>query len=201
MRQCVSRCQPAWRCANDACHIGIDPPFRGVYRKSCVCTLHVSHNCIGESLADQTVGSLTLSQGQRVLVDLAHASLDVSPSDFSARRSTFSDHDLQPNIFPDPHTVNVNREPKDLYLTGDGVTRSLGVELTTKIVCQVLRAVCECNGVRRAPGLVGQLNRYEVATENTLRYEYLDGDFRPTTWPDTMVFQVSSLHSPCLEFR
>ncbi|KAH9972100.1 hypothetical protein BGW80DRAFT_1460029 [Lactifluus volemus] len=39
----------------------IDPPFRGVYR---------------ESLADQRVGSLTLSKGQRVFLDLAHASLD-----------------------------------------------------------------------------------------------------------------------------
>ncbi|KAN0138085.1 hypothetical protein V8E53_003974 [Lactarius tabidus] len=142
----------------------IDPPFRGVYR---------------ESLGDQTVGSLTLSQGQRVFLDLAHASLD-------------------PNKFPDPHTVNVKREPKDRYLTGDGVTCSLGVELTTKIVSQVLRAVFECNCVRRAPGLAGQLHRYKVAADNALRYEYLDGDFRPTTWPDTMVFQydVAALIEP-----
>jgi linoleate 10R-lipoxygenase len=200
MRPCVSRCRPAWRCANDACHIGIDPPFRGVYRKPFVCMLHVSHNCIGESLGDQTVGSLTLSQGQRVFLDLAHASLDVSPSDFSARCSTVN-HVLKPNKFPDPHTVNVKREPKDRYLTGDGVTCSLGVELTTKIVSQVLRAVFECNGVRRVPGLAGQLHRYKVAADNALRYEYLDGDFRPTTWPDTMVFQVSTLHSACLAFR
>jgi len=31
----------------------------------------------GESLADQTVGSLALFKGQRVFVDLAHASRDV----------------------------------------------------------------------------------------------------------------------------
>jgi hypothetical protein len=133
----------------------IDPPFRGVYR---------------ESLANQTVGSLTCSKGQRVFVDLAHASQD-------------------PNVFPDPRTVNVNREPKNRYLTGDGVTRSLGVELTTKIMSQVLRAVFECNGMRRTPGLAGQLNRYKVAAENTLRYEFLDGSFLPTAWPDTMVLQ------------
>jgi hypothetical protein len=31
----------------------------------------------GESLADQAVGGLTLSKGERVFVDLAHASNDV----------------------------------------------------------------------------------------------------------------------------
>jgi linoleate 10R-lipoxygenase len=104
--------------------------------------LHVSHNCIGESLADQTVGSLTFSKGQRVFVDLAHASQDVSPPDFSARRSTLN-HVLKAQCVPDPQQVNVNREPKGRYLTGDGVTRSLGVDLTTKIMSQVLRAVFE----------------------------------------------------------
>jgi len=133
----------------------IDPPFRGVYR---------------ESLIDQTVGSVRCSKGQRVFVDLAHASQD-------------------PNIFPDPRTVNVNREARNRYLTGGGVTRSLGVDLTTKIMSQVLRAVFECDGMRRTPGVAGQLNRYKVAAENTLRYEFLDGDFLPTAWPDTMVLQ------------
>ncbi|KAI9449938.1 linoleate diol synthase [Lactarius psammicola] len=133
----------------------IDPPFRGVYR---------------ESMVDQTVGSLTFFKGQRVFVDLAHASHD-------------------PNVFPDPHHVNVKRESKDRYLTGDGVTRSLGVELTTKIMSQVLRAVFEFNGMRRTKGLAGHLKRYKVAAENTLRHEYLDADYLPTAWPNTMVLQ------------
>ncbi|KAH8997828.1 linoleate diol synthase [Lactarius hatsudake] len=133
----------------------IDPPFRGVYR---------------DSLADQKVGSITYFKGQRVFVDLTHASHD-------------------PNVFPDPHTVNVKRKSKDRYLTGDGVTRSLGVDLTTKIMSQVLRAVFETNGVRRSPGLAGHLKRYKVAAENTLRYEYLGADYLPTAWPNTMVLQ------------
>ena len=45
-------------------------------------TLTVSHNCIGVSQENQTIGGLTFSKGQRVFVDLAYASLDVSPSDF-----------------------------------------------------------------------------------------------------------------------
>ncbi|KAI9435341.1 linoleate diol synthase [Lactarius indigo] len=136
----------------------IDPPFRGVYR---------------ESLADQTVGSITYFKGQRVFLDLTHASHD-------------------PHVFPEPHTVNVKRESKDRYLTGDGVTRSLGVDLTAKIVAQVLRAVFETNGVRRAPGLAGHLKRYKVAAENTLRHEYLNADYLPTAWPNTMVLQFDA---------
>ncbi|KAH9016639.1 hypothetical protein EDB83DRAFT_2528743 [Lactarius deliciosus] len=133
----------------------IDPPFRGVYR---------------DSLADQTVGSITYFKDQRVFLDLTHASHD-------------------PNVFPDPHTVNVKRKSQDRYLTGDGVTRSLGVDLTTKIMSQVLRAVFETNGVRRSPGLSGHLKRYKVAAENTLRHEYLGADYLPTAWPNTMVLQ------------
>jgi len=98
---------------------------------------------------------------------------------------------LQPHVFSDPRAVNVNREPKDRYLTWDGVTRSLGVELTTKIMNQVLRAVFEFEGIRRSPGLSGTLKRYKVAEGNALLYEYLGVDHLPTVWPNTMVLQVS----------
>ena len=152
-------------------------------------------------MADQTVGSLTLFKGQRVFVDLAHASHDVCPSELSAPRSTLTHVLLKPNVFPAPHTVNVERESRDRYLTGDGVTRSLGVELTTKIMSQVLRAVFEFNGVRRTRGLAGHLKRYKVAAENTLRHEYLGADYLPTAWPNTMVLQVSNLPSACLAVR
>jgi linoleate 10R-lipoxygenase len=161
--------------------------------------LNVSHNCIGESLANQTVGNLTFSKSQRVFVDLARASLDVSSSEFSACRSPLN-HLLKPNVFPDPRMVNVNREPRHRYLTGDGVTCSLGVELTTKIIASVLRAVFECNDVRRAPGRVGHLRRFKVDTENTQMYEYLDSNNLPTAWPGTMLLQVSALIPLVLPF-
>ena len=98
-------------------------------------------------------------------------------------------------MFPDPKTVNVHCESKDRYLTGDGVTHSLGVELTTKIMSQVLRAVFEFEGMRRGPGLSGTLKRYKVAEENTLHHEYPGADQLPTTWPNTIVLQVSL---PCI---
>ncbi|KAH9973453.1 linoleate diol synthase [Lactifluus volemus] len=135
----------------------IDPPFRGVYR---------------ESLADQTVGSLTLSKGQRVFLDLAHASLDSS-------------------VFTNPMTVEVNREPKSRYLFDDIITRSLGVELAMKITGQMLRAVFEFDGMRRGPSASGTLKRYKVAVENMHRYEYLGANHLPTVWPNTMLLQYN----------
>ena len=92
-------------------------------------------------------------------------------------------------MFPNPHTVNLNRQS---YLTNDSVTRTLGAELTTKTMSQMFRAVFELNGVRRRQGLEGCLKRYSVDTENTLLHEYLGADSLPTPWPSTMVLQVST---------
>ena len=94
-------------------------------------------------------------------------------------------------MFTDPTTDNAHRESKDRYLPGDGVTRSIGVELTTKIISQVLRAIFEFNGLRRASGLSGILKRHEVAEGNTLRYEYLGADNLPTPWPNSMLVQMN----------
>lgn len=150
--------------------------------------LHVSHPWAGESLAKQTLGNLTLSKGQRVFLDIAHANTDVGlPYIFAYRFSL--DHVLKPNVFPNPRTVNLNRQS---YLTDDGVTRTLGAELTSKTMSQMLRAVLELSGVRRRQGLEGRLKRYKVSTENTLRHEYLGADTLPTPWPSTMVLQVST---------
>jgi linoleate 10R-lipoxygenase len=88
-------------------------------------------------------------------------------------------------------TVDIHRESKTLYLTGDGIVRSLGAELTTMIVSQMLRAVFTFDGMRRGPGLSGTLKRHEVTTVNTIRHEYLGADNLPTVWPNTMIFQVS----------
>jgi linoleate 10R-lipoxygenase len=106
-------------------------------------------------------------------------------------------------VFLNPTTVVPNRDAKNRYLTGDGVTRSLGVELTTKIMSQVLRAVFEFDGLGRVlefggtgksrePHVSSKLKRYKVAEENTLRYEYLDAKYLPTAWPNTMLLQVST---------
>ncbi|KAI9509773.1 hypothetical protein F5148DRAFT_701742, partial [Russula earlei] len=173
-------------------HMGIDP--RSVV--SIVCRRFsfgkvgfAFYACVGESSAEPSVGNLALFKGQRAFFDLAHASHEVRSSDIlhtQYRRGDMSA--LMCSL--DPKAVNVHREPRDRYSTGDGVTRSLGVELTTKIMSQVLRAVFEFDGLRRGPGLSGTLKRYKVAEVNTLRHEYLGADYLPTGWPNTMILQV-----------
>jgi len=126
-----------------------------------------------ESLADQKVGNLSILKGQRVFLDLAHANSD-------------------PIVFTDPTTVDVHRESKDNYLPWDGVTRSLGVELTTRIIRQVLRAVFEFDGLRRASGSSGMLKRYNIAEGSILRYEYLGAGNLPTPWPSSLLVQINT---------
>ncbi|KAA1469100.1 linoleate diol synthase, partial [Dentipellis sp. KUC8613] len=144
--------------ALSACVLGIDPPFRGVYR---------------ESLEDQTIGSLSVKRGTRVFADIASASQDA-------------------DVFPKPSDVSTTREPKERYLTGDGVARYAfsSKHISELIINQVLVAVFEQPNLRRAPGLSGTLKRYKTQAENTQRWEYLGQDQLPTAWPTTMVLQV-----------
>jgi linoleate 10R-lipoxygenase len=117
----------------------------------------------GESLADQKVGDVLLTKGQRVFLDLVHANSDVSS--------------------------------KESHLYGDGITRSVGVELMTKIVGQMLRAVFEFDGLRRGPAPSGTLKRHNVAEGDekyTLRYEYLGADNLSTPWPSSMLVQMKA---------
>ncbi|KAI0046507.1 linoleate diol synthase [Auriscalpium vulgare] len=125
------------------------------------------------AVVDQIVGTLAVKAGQKVFLDLANASRD-------------------PDVFPDPENVDLNRTPKEKYLTGDGVTRSLGEELTTKILTSVLRAVFELPNLRRGIGQSGYLKRYLTAAENTQRYEFLGNDQLPTPWPNTLVLQYDA---------
>jgi hypothetical protein len=74
----------------------------------------------------------------------------------------------------------------------DGITRSLGVEWTTRIIGQMLRAVIEFDGLRRVSGSSGMLKRYNASQGNTLRYEYLGADNLPTPWPNSMLVQINT---------
>ena len=49
--------------------------------------------------------------------------------------------------------------PKENYIRGDVLTRTLGTELVSKIVAKVLQAVFELKNVTRGPGQSGELKR------------------------------------------
>ncbi|KAI0059735.1 linoleate diol synthase [Artomyces pyxidatus] len=102
-----------------------------------------------ESLVDQVVGQVSVRTGQRVLADLLRASQD-------------------PEAYPEAAEVDKNCTPKENYLIGDNVMRTLGEDLTMKIIRAVLRAVFELDGLRRGPGTSGSLKRYFSKTQSTL---------------------------------
>jgi hypothetical protein len=49
--------------------------------------------------------------------------------------------------------------PKEHYIRGDILTRTLGTELVSKIVAKVLQVVFELKNVARGPGQSGELKR------------------------------------------
>ncbi|KDQ61436.1 hypothetical protein JAAARDRAFT_203950 [Jaapia argillacea MUCL 33604] len=75
------------------------------------------------------------------------------------------------------------------YLLGDGCARFLGVELTSKILTSVLRAISEFNNVRRAPGISGQLKRFPANANRAVRWEYLNDSQQASPWPTAMLVQ------------
>lgn len=57
-----------------------------------------------------------------------------------------------------PSKIDPSR-PKEVYIRGDILTRTLGTELVSKIIVETLRAVFELKNVVRGPGQSGELKR------------------------------------------
>ena len=58
----------------------------------------------------------------------------------------------------EPARIDHSR-PKEHYIRGGVLTRTLGTELVSKIVVGVLQAVFELKNVTRGPGQSGELKR------------------------------------------
>jgi hypothetical protein len=107
--------------------VGIDPPFRGVYRMSSSFLLHFRPDpfAAGESLADQEVGNLSLRKGQRVFVDLAHASRDVSSSQLLR---------LSPLIGRQFSPIRSLARPQSSHIAGPVIGSWPGMESSARLV-------------------------------------------------------------------
>ncbi|KAI0695351.1 heme peroxidase [Cerioporus squamosus] len=124
----------------------------------------------------QTLRSVKLSQGtlpagQRVFVDIAKASVS---------RQAFSN----------PQDVDATRGI-DKYLMIDGAGRFIGLDLCSKIIAHVVRAVYSFKGITRAPGLSGTLKRYKEEESRTSNWVYLADDQHLCPWANSMFVQLS----------
>ncbi|KAI9064021.1 linoleate diol synthase [Trametes sanguinea] len=122
----------------------------------------------------QTVEGVQMSQGmlqpqQRVFVDIATAN-------------------TSGQAFKNPEIINPNRG-MDKFLVGDGAARCLGLDLSSKIITEVLRGVYSFPTIMRGPGLSGQLKRYKEDSAMTSNWSYLGLDQRLSPWATSMVVQ------------
>ncbi|KAI0819154.1 linoleate diol synthase [Trametes gibbosa] len=124
----------------------------------------------------ETVSSVRVSQGSlaantRVFVDIATAN-------------------SSGQAFASPDNVNPSRGI-DKYLVGDGAARCLGLDLSSKLVSEALRAVYSFPTVARAPGKSGQLKRYREDSARTSAWSYLGPDQNLSPWATSLVLQVT----------
>jgi len=123
-----------------------------------------------EALTSQNVGGRSVGTGGKVFVNIAKANMD-------------------PDVFKDPTSVKTSRSPKDRYLVADGSAQCLGLELSSKIAAEVLRAVLSFPNVRRAPNQSGVLKRFKSDTMKTSSWLYLRHDQQASPWATSMVIQ------------
>jgi len=120
----------------------------------------------------QSIAGKSIAPGDRVFLDLANANLD-------------------PNVFANPQTVNVNRGAKGM-LFDDSIFSHLGEGLTVKIVTEILRAVFNLDNLRRANGQSGVLQRFKDHTRPEISYAYLDNAQNITESPSSLVLLYGS---------
>ncbi|TBU30522.1 heme peroxidase [Dichomitus squalens] len=124
-----------------------------------------------EVLHDVKVSQGTLKAKTRVFVDVSAANI--------------SSH-----IFTDPKDVNPARGFHK-YLVIDGAGKCLGLDLSSKMIVQMVRAVYSFKGASRAPGRSGTLKRYKESFSRTSSWSYLGPDSLLQPWATSMLFQAS----------
>ncbi|KAJ5694926.1 hypothetical protein N7455_002172 [Penicillium solitum] len=73
--------------------------------------------------------------------------------------ASFDQANHDPSVFPEPNQVNLNR-PLDSYINhGQGPTTGFGEQITKIALVAMLRVVGRLQGLRRAPGAQGQLQK------------------------------------------
>lgn len=95
-------------------------------------------------VSDPQPRTLSLPAGSRILADLVTANHD-------------------PEVFPDPETVRLDR-PLDSYMHyGWGPHQCLGLEASRVALTQIFKAVVGLKGLRRAPGPRGMIKSFPAA--------------------------------------
>jgi cytochrome P450 len=97
-----------------------------------------------DAAADTTVMDGTtekvIPKGHRLLVNMVKASMD-------------------PTVFPDPTEVKLDRDIKSYIHYGWGPHQCAGLDASRVALTTMFKAIVKLDGLRRAPGLQGELKR------------------------------------------
>jgi len=129
-----------------------------------------------ESKANEVVGSTSINAGDLVYLDISSANKNE-------------------RAFAQPHRIDHAR-PKEHYIRGDVLTKTLGVDLVSKIVVSVLKAVFELKNVARGPGQSGELKRFTTEVEGVKLTRYLDKNQQLSPWAGSMVVTYDNQNAP-----
>ncbi|RXW18706.1 hypothetical protein EST38_g7146 [Candolleomyces aberdarensis] len=111
------------------------------------------------SSSDQSVAGYNFKKGERVFLDVFQANQKKGP--------------------------DVAHPAKDL-LRAEGAFDYLGESLTVEIMAQVLRAVFEKDGIVRAPGHSGALQKFKDDSRPECHYAYLNHGHSICEWPTSL---------------
>ncbi|QRV89047.1 kinase domain protein [Ceratobasidium sp. AG-Ba] len=100
-----------------------------------------------------------------------------------------ADSNLDPEVFPEPHSVDPRRPPSSYTLMGDGLHRCFTDEFVHSTMACAVRAVFQLRNIRRGPGPSGSLARFRNVDETTTAWHYLDSKQRITPFPTTLTLQ------------
>ncbi|KAI5116947.1 hypothetical protein M0805_003675 [Coniferiporia weirii] len=125
-----------------------------------------------EARVDKDVGALAVKTNERLFLSIAKAN-------------------LSSKMFPNPSEVDVTR-PAELYIAGDGISRSFGNEFVHAVMGAVLKTVFALPGLRRSPGMSGTLKRFPYNMNGTEYYQYLDRNMDPTPWATSLILQYDA---------
>ncbi|CAE6433839.1 unnamed protein product [Rhizoctonia solani] len=117
-------------------------------------------------------------------------SISVKPGDrlFLSYRNAH----LDPELFPNPETVDPRR-PNDHYgIQAIGAHGCPGLDATEQCMAVILREIFKLKNIRRAPGVLGQLDGFDNNVLGTKIRSYIDDKGGITSWPTSLVVMHDS---------
>jgi len=99
---------------------------------------------------------------------------------------SFKNAHLNPLDFPDPTTVNPRRPLASYNLNGAGFHNCPGTTYAQLTIVEIVKAVFQLKGVRRAPGDAGRLHRFTEIINETETDFYIQRNGSASPWPGSM---------------